>query len=192
MRLFRSLPSSDFSPLPSSLHSISCSLFCPSIYASVFHPRRRSTPFHSSDPLLPCLFPSLPSFFLFPSFITLVCAVARSRDRSLTNPRPVGFSEKGSTPHFFSGSRRSRNCSMFRHPITGWNLLMSGVDLLDGDTGTPTVSQQSESGQGLLCVKEGHKTANWLGCGGRRSDHCWRCGEGIVESLPPTVIVERQ
>jgi hypothetical protein len=119
----------------------------------VFHPRHRSAPFHSSGPLLPRLFPSLPSFFLFPSFITLVCCVTRSRDRSLTSPRPVGFSDRGSAAHFFADSRRSRSCSMFRHPSTGWNLLMSGVDLLDGDTGTPTVSQQSESGQGLLCVK---------------------------------------
>jgi hypothetical protein len=48
MQLFRSLPSSDFSPLPSSLRSISCSLLCPSIYASMFHPRRRSAPFRSA------------------------------------------------------------------------------------------------------------------------------------------------
>jgi hypothetical protein len=44
---------------------------------------------------------------------------------------------------------------MVRHPRTGQNqnLLMTGVDLLNGDIGTPVVSQQSESGEGILGVK---------------------------------------
>jgi len=33
-------------------------------------------------------------------------------------------------------------------------LLMSGADLLDGGTDTSTVSQGSEAGQRILCVKE--------------------------------------
>ena len=32
-----------------------------------------------------------------------------------------------------------------RHHRTGWNLLMTGTDLLDDSTGTPPVSQWSES-----------------------------------------------
>ena len=32
---------------------------------------------------------------------------------------------------------------------------------------------------------------NWLGCGGHRSTHFRRCGEGIVEVLALTVIVTR-
>ena len=44
---------------------------------------------------------------------------------------------------------------MVCHPSTGLNLLMSGTDLLDGDTVTPEVLQRSESGQGILGVKGG-------------------------------------
>jgi hypothetical protein len=44
---------------------------------------------------------------------------------------------------------------MVRHPSTGWNLLMAGADLLDEGTGTPAVSQRSESGQGILGAKAG-------------------------------------
>jgi hypothetical protein len=43
--------------------------------------------------------------------------------------------------------------SMVRHPRTGQNLLMEDTDLLNGDTDTP-VSQLSEGGQGIMCVKE--------------------------------------
>ena len=43
---------------------------------------------------------------------------------------------------------------MVRHPSTGQNLLMTGTDLLNGGTDTP-VSQLSEAGQGIMCVKEG-------------------------------------
>jgi hypothetical protein len=31
----------------------------------------------------------------------------------------------------------------------------------------------------------GHETTNWLGCGGRRSEHCRRCVEGIVDRVHP-------
>ena len=34
-----------------------------------------------------------------------------------------------------------------------------------------------------------NEDANWLGCGGRRSEHYRRCWEGIVETLALTVIV---
>ena len=37
----------------------------------------------------------------------------------------------------------------------GTMMLMEGVDLLDGDTGTPVVSRRSEARQRILCVKEG-------------------------------------
>ena len=50
---------------------------------------------------------------------------------------------------------------MVHHPRTGWNLLMTGSDLLDGDTDTPVVSQRSESGSGILGVKEGRSTWLW-------------------------------
>jgi hypothetical protein len=33
-------------------------------------------------------------------------------------------------------------------------LVMTGADLLDGDTGTTAVLQRSEEGQRILCVKE--------------------------------------
>jgi hypothetical protein len=36
-----------------------------------------------------------------------------------------------------------------------------------------------------------NEDANWLGCGGRRSEHYRRCWEGIVETLALTVIVTR-
>ncbi len=49
-----------------------------------------------------------------------------------------------------TGVRRSRSCRMVHHSNTGWNLLMTGFDLLDGGTGTSVVSQWSESGQGIL------------------------------------------
>jgi hypothetical protein len=52
---------------------------------------------------------------------------------------------------------------MSRHPNTGQNLLMSGTDLLNGGTGT-VVSQLSESGQGIMCTKEGiGKYDMWYG-----------------------------
>ena len=55
-----------------------------------------------------------------------------------------------------SGARRARSCRMVRHPSTGLNLLMSGADRLDGNTGIPpAVSQRSESGQGILGAQEG-------------------------------------
>ena len=60
-----------------------------------------------------------------------------------------------------SGVRLVRNCRMVRHPSTGWNLLMAGVDRLDGGTGTPVVSQRSESGQGILGAKEGRGMWLW-------------------------------
>jgi hypothetical protein len=50
---------------------------------------------------------------------------------------------------------------MVRHPRTGQNLLMSGTDRLNGDTDTPTVSQRSESGQGILGVTEGRGVWVW-------------------------------
>ena len=37
----------------------------------------------------------------------------------------------------------------------------AGVDLLDGVTGTSVVSQRSESGQGILGVKEGRGMRLW-------------------------------
>ena len=37
----------------------------------------------------------------------------------------------------------------------------------------------------------GHETANWLGCGGRRSAYYRSCGGGIVEALALAVIVAR-
>jgi hypothetical protein len=43
---------------------------------------------------------------------------------------------------------------MVRHPITGLNVLITGADLLDGGTDTVAVSQRSEEGQRILCVKE--------------------------------------
>ena len=52
-------------------------------------------------------------------------------------------------------ARRARSCRMVRHPRHGMNLLMAGADLLNGGTGTPAVSQRSESGQGILGAKEG-------------------------------------
>ena len=33
-------------------------------------------------------------------------------------------------------------------------ILMTGTDLLGGDTGTPPVSRQSEEEQGMMCLKE--------------------------------------
>ena len=53
-----------------------------------------------------------------------------------------------------SDDRRVRSCRIVRHPSTGLNLQMEGTDLLDGDTGTPTVSQRSESGYGILSAEE--------------------------------------
>ena len=75
MRLFRSVPSSDFAccpPFPPSAQSLA--LFPSLSIDRSIHPRRRPAPFHAAGLLLP----SLP----FPSFLRLVCAVARSRDRS--------------------------------------------------------------------------------------------------------------
>ena len=43
---------------------------------------------------------------------------------------------------------------MVHHPITELNLLMTGIDLLDGGTSTDVVSQRSEVGQRILCDKE--------------------------------------
>ncbi len=51
---------------------------------------------------------------------------------------------------------------MVRHSSTGQNLLMAGADRLNGGTGTPAVSQQSESGQGILGAKEGRGMWVWL------------------------------
>jgi len=36
-----------------------------------------------------------------------------------------------------------------------------------------------------------HEDANWLGCGGLRSAHCRRCGEGVVGALTLAVIIRR-
>ena len=36
-----------------------------------------------------------------------------------------------------------------------------------------------------------HETTNWLGCGGRRSEHCRSGGGGIVETMALDVIVTR-
>ena len=42
--------------------------------------------------------------------------------------------------------------------------MMTGADLLDGDTGTTAVSQRSEEGQRILCVKEDmSKYVMWYG-----------------------------
>ena len=60
-----------------------------------------------------------------------------------------------------SVARHVRSCSMVRHPSTGWNLMMAGADRLDGYTGTPAVSQRSESGEGILSVKEGRGMWLW-------------------------------
>ena len=63
-----------------------------------------------------------------------------------------------------SAARRARSCRKVRHPSTGLNLLMAGVDLLDGGTGRPPISQRSEGGRGILCVKEGiGKYDMWYG-----------------------------
>ncbi len=40
-----------------------------------------------------------------------------------------------------SVDRRARNCRMVHHPRTGWSLLMTGADRLDG--GMPAVSQNT-------------------------------------------------
>ena len=50
---------------------------------------------------------------------------------------------------------------MVRYPNTGWNLVMTGTDRLDGGTGTSVVSQRSESGQGILSAKEGRGMWLW-------------------------------
>jgi hypothetical protein len=42
----------------------------------------------------------------------------------------------------------------FSRIVSAALLMMTGVDLLDGDTGTTAVSQRSEEGQRILCVKE--------------------------------------
>jgi hypothetical protein len=42
---------------------------------------------------------------------------------------------------------------MVRHSSTGQNLLMTGADLLNGDTDT-AISQRSEAGRGIMCDKE--------------------------------------
>ena len=53
---------------------------------------------------------------------------------------------------------------MVRHPSTGQNLLMAGADRHNGGTVTPAVSQRSESGQGIMCAKEGiGKYDMWYG-----------------------------
>ena len=49
---------------------------------------------------------------------------------------------------------------MVHHSNTGWNLLMTGFDLLDGGTGTSVVSQWSESGQGILGSERYHSGQN--------------------------------
>ena len=52
---------------------------------------------------------------------------------------------------------------MVRHPRTGQNLLTIGTDVLNGGTGT-VISQRSETGRGILCVKEGiGKYDMWYG-----------------------------
>ena len=60
-----------------------------------------------------------------------------------------------------SAARRAKSCSMVRHPSTGQNLLMAGADRHNGGTGTPVVSQRSESGQGILGPKEGRGMWVW-------------------------------
>jgi hypothetical protein len=52
------------------------------VHRSIHHQRRRPAPFRAAGPLLPFIFPSLPSFLPFPSFLGLVCVVPRSRDRT--------------------------------------------------------------------------------------------------------------
>jgi hypothetical protein len=47
------------------------------------------------------------------------------------------------------------------HPRVGQNLLMAGADRLSGGTGTPAVSQRSESGQGILGAKAGRGMLLW-------------------------------
>jgi hypothetical protein len=49
---------------------------------------------------------------------------------------------------------------MVHHPYTGQNLLMVGTDLLDEPTGTVIV-QRSETGQGILGVKDGKGMWVW-------------------------------
>ncbi len=69
----------------------------------------------------------------------------------------------GTEKTLHSAARHTRGCNMFLHPITGQNLLMSGTDLLNGVTDT-TVSQLSDTGQGIMCVKEGiGKYDMWYG-----------------------------
>jgi hypothetical protein len=60
-----------------------------------------------------------------------------------------------------SVARRVRNCIMVHHPRTGQNLLMTRADRLNGGTGTPPVSQWSESGEGILGAKEGRGMWVW-------------------------------
>jgi hypothetical protein len=50
---------------------------------------------------------------------------------------------------------------MVHHPRMGQNLLMTGGDRLNGGTGTPPVSQRSESGEGILGAKEGRGMWVW-------------------------------
>ena len=54
-----------------------------------------------------------------------------------------------------SVARHLRSCRKVRHPNTGLTLLMTGTDLLDGDTGPSTISQRSEAGRVKLGVKSG-------------------------------------
>ena len=60
-----------------------------------------------------------------------------------------------------SVSRHVSSCRMVHHPSTGWNLLMTGSDLLNGDTDKPAVLQRSESGQGILGAKESRGMWLW-------------------------------
>jgi hypothetical protein len=84
---------------------------------------------------------------------------------------------------------------MVRHPCTGQNLLMAGVDLLKGGTDTAE-SQLSEAEQRIMCAKEGiGKYDMWYGvvckvvmymarvCTGHNSQAVFPLSKRLVKSL---------
>ena len=66
-------------------------------------------------------------------------------------------------PHSNHNQERQKYCVLLQiaqgrkvhHPSTGLNLLMTGVDLLDGGTGPHVISQRSEAGRSKLGAKSG-------------------------------------
>ena len=85
--------------------------------------------------------------------ISGVLHFATARPRTSSSALLHDGLRSGTKKSMDSSARHVRICRMVCHPSTGRNLLMSGVDLLNGATGTPAVLQESVTQEDIqYCV----------------------------------------